>query len=157
MIRERYGELSPSVIARIAANAEIDPTVFGRLLLPENYKKPTRHPRRRTVTALALALEVPYNWLAHGVGSKQIDAWPALVRLEAESPDPPASAMDEAIAAIAAMAELPEQVQKRAYRTAINSAIDAISAQGETVPVRAYRALVRLDQLQPRIQRPMAG
>lgn len=145
-IKEKHGQLSPSVVRELAANAGIHETTFGRILLPTHYRKPTRQPRWATLTALARSLDVATNWLANGVGSRQVDIWPRLVRIEAES-EPPRSARDELTVALDAIEELPEHLQRRAYRAAVSGAIDAISSQGVTVPVEGYRALVRLDQM----------
>ena len=148
VVVEKHGQLGHQAIRALAANAGIHETVLGRILLPDQYKNPTRKPRKSTLAALAAALGVSANWLVHGVGSRQIDVWPSLVRMEADSPEPLGSARDELMAAVDAMVDLPERLQRRAYRAAVGGAIDAVSAQGVTVPVRAYRALVRLDELQ---------
>ena len=87
VVVEKHGQLGHQAIRALAANA-IHETVLGRILLPDQYKNPTRKPRKSTLAALAAALGVSANWLVHGVGSRQIDVWPSLVRMEADSPEP---------------------------------------------------------------------
>jgi hypothetical protein len=144
LIRQRLGQLNPSALASLSAKAQVHYTSLARYLLyPEG--KRTLALRRKTLDAVAIAVDVNPQWLRDGQSPKQLGLWPLLLPVSAEA------AVDNPHAHVLAVFQqleaLPERVRVKAYRAAIAAVIEAVAGENETLGAEAYRCLMRLDAL----------
>ena len=138
-----YGELSPSNVTLLAKKSGVHYTSLARYLLyPE---KRTGELRRRTLDAVALALDVNPEWIRDGQSQRQLSFWPKLLQPSAEIAEPnPDHQLGLVLTQVKTLAP---PVRVLAYRAAVAAILEAVTNEGANLDGEAYRCLMQLDAL----------
>jgi len=144
LISKRYGGLDSRIVGDVSRKARVHYTSLARYLLYPMEKR-TATLRRRTLDAVALALDANPQWLRDGQAPKQLGLWPILLPSSAETAV--ADPADQVRSVFDQVARLPKAVQIHAYRAAVAAVLDVVVQEGQTLDDQAYRCLMRLDAL----------
>ena len=153
-VKGRYGSLDREALSRLARDAGVHYTTVARLVLYPKSRR-TTFPRRSTLNAIALALDVNPGWLSEGQGTQQLGLWPILLPVGAESTV--GEPVEQVRVVVRHLTSLPDWLLLKACRAAISAALEVVVSNGAMVSPEVYRCLMRLDALHRSLQKPAAG